>query len=793
VGIDLARISRKFGFLLIVMLGWLSLGLLARAALAAPGATTWYVNAATGNDANNCISPATACLTVGQAVSRAVDGDTIQVAAGTYIESLDISLAITIQGAGASNTFLDGNHTQRVLQATGIAQITLADLTIRNGSTSDLGGGGINNGGVLSLQSVTVMNNSSNQYGGGIFNSGDLTLHNSQVISNTSAAGGGGVMIWSNGVMTVTKSLIADNASSQGGGIFSLNTLYIEDSTLSGNSVDQFGGGLMVADGVSTLMNVTVSENQADSYGAGVLNNIGVLFLTNVTISGNSAPTYTGLANIGAGAEATVLNSTIAANLVIGGGTRYGGVVNSDAVISIKNTIVANNGGRNCLASGTWTSLGNNMGSDNYCAFTQSGDVMNIDPLLGSLGNYGGGTQVHALLPGSPAIDHGNNSGCPATDQRGVARPVDGDNDGAATCDLGAFEARNQLTISGVSVTEGNSGATDAVFTVTLSPTSTQAVSVDYATADGTAAAGSDYTAASNTLNFAPGQATRTITISILGDTDDEPDENFLVNLSNAVNADILIGQGNGAIIDDDGLSALSIHDVSVNEGDTGSSTATFTVSLSPAAAQTVTVNYATSNGSAQSGSDYTTASGLLTFQPGQTSQTFDVAILGDNIDEVNEENFAVTLSNPANANLTDGAGNGTIVDDDIAQVSVNNPPATLEGNSGSSELIFTVVLTRPAAFPVSVDYMTSSGSGGNFATPGVDYLDVSGTLTFAPGETSREAPVTIYGDLDYEEDEVFSFTISNASPISIYGAAALGNISNDDETRIYLPIVMRR
>jgi hypothetical protein len=523
-----------------------------------------------------------------------------------------------------------------------------------------------------------------------------------------------------------------------------------------------------------------------------VVNSIGTLLLTNVTISGNSSPNYTGLANLEPGTQTTIINSTIANNQVIGSGTRYGGIVNINAAITIKNTIVANNGGRNCQAGATWTSLGHNMSNDNFCSFTQPGDVMNINPVLSPLGDFGGSTQTHALLPGSPAIDHGDNNGCPAADQRGVARPVDGDNDGTATCDMGAFEARNQLTINNVTVTEGNSGTTNAIFTVTLSPTSTQTISVDYATANGTATSGSDYTAASSTLNFAPGQSTRTVTVSVLGDTNDEPDENFLVNLSNAVNADIITGQGTGTIIDDDGLSALSIDDVSVNEGDSGSRTATFTVSLSPAASQTVTVNYATSNGSAQSGSDYTNASGALTFNPGQTSRTINITVLGDIVDEGSQENFTVTLSNPTNAALADATGSGTILDDDIAQVSVSNDPAAPEGNSGTSLIVFTVTLTRPAAFSVSVDYATSSGSGSGFATPGVDYIDVSGTLVFAPGETSKQVQVTIFGDTYYEEDEVFSFTLSNASPISIFGGSSLGQILNDDAAVVYLPLTLR-
>ena len=129
-------------------------------------------------------------------------------------------------------------------------------------------------------------------------------------------------------------------------------------------------------------------------------------------------------------------------------------------------------------------------------------------------------------------------------------------------------------------MTEGDSGTQNATFTVTLAPASGQSVSVDYATADGTATAPADYAATSGTLTFSPGQTTQTVTVPVVGDTLDELDETFTLNLSNASNAAILDSNGLGTILDNDPSPALSINDATVTEPDTGTVTASFTVSL---------------------------------------------------------------------------------------------------------------------------------------------------------------------------------------------------------------------
>jgi hypothetical protein len=175
--------------------------------------------------------------------------------------------------------------------------------------------------------------------------------------------------------------------------------------------------------------------------------------MTNVTVSGNTATYGGGIDNSGT-LTLTVLNSTITDNTVSPGSAGPGGVQNY-AYVTFKNSILAYNQNVNCWNGvphgGVLTSGGYNLDNGDSCGFSATGDINNTDPLLGPLANNGGpragaGSEgvmlTHALLENSPAIDTGTNAGCPSTDQRGVVRPVDGDEDGTATCDIGAYEYR---------------------------------------------------------------------------------------------------------------------------------------------------------------------------------------------------------------------------------------------------------------------------------------------------------------------------------------------------------------
>jgi hypothetical protein len=226
-------------------------------------------------------------------------------------------------------------------------------------------------------------------------------------------------------------------------------------------------------------------------------------------------------------------------------------------------------------------------------------------------------------------------------------------------------------------------------------------------------------------------------------------------------------------------MPSLSIADVSVQEGNAGTRLMTFTVILSAAAAGPVTVAYSTADGTATSGSDYVAASGNLTFAAGETSKTLQVTVNADTAAEGNEA-FTVRLANAAGATIADGSATGTLTNDDAAAtlpaLSVGDV-SLREGDSGTAELMFIVTLDRAATGPVTVSYATANGT----ATAGADYAALTGTLTFAAGETSKMVHVAVNGDIAVEANETFSLTLSGATGATIADATAVGQITDDD------------
>jgi hypothetical protein len=335
------------------------------------------------------------------------------------------------------------------------------------------------------------------------------------------------------------------------------------------------------------------------------------------------------------------------------------------------------------------------------------------------------------------------------------------------------------ITINSDYLTEGNSGTQAATLTVTLSAPSDQPVTVQYATADGTATAGSDYQAASGTLTFAPGETVKTFSVAVLGDTLVEPDEFFRVFLSFPSGANIAYGEGGVTIFNDDVAPPpeVRIRDVSVTEGNSGTRNAVFTLSLSNPSSQSVTVNYATADGSATAGSDYQAASGTLTIPAGQTTGTITVPVMGDRLPEPNET-FVVNLSNPTSATIGDGQGVGTIVDDE-PRLSINDVTKA-EGKRGKTTL-FTFTVTLSAAYdqPVTVSYQTADGT----ATVGDgDYVARAGTLTFARGETTKTITIEVKGDSKREADETFYLDLSGLSGNALLTRKrGTGTVLNDD------------
>src|SRR5216117_392831 len=333
----------------------------------------------------------------------------------------------------------------------------------------------------------------------------------------------------------------------------------------------------------------------------------------------------------------------------------------------------------------------------------------------------------------------------------------------------------------------GNSGTTNAVFTVSLSNPSSQTSSVNYATANITATlADNDYQSASGTLTFAPGQTTQTITVLVNGDTKFEPNEFFRLILSNATNSFIADSQAIGTIVNDDLQPSISINDVTVTEGNSGTVSAVFTVSLGTLSSQTITVNYATADATATlADNDYQSTSGTLTFTPGQATQTITVLVNGDTKFEPNET-FQVNLSNPTNGTISDSQSIGTILNDDSApSISIEDVSVT-EGNSGTTPVVSTVNLTVASARTLTLRWATADGTA---TVADNDYVATNGTLTFAPGVTSLTITNFVNGDTVNEPDEtflvrlstLFSFNGSTGDETTFQpdGQSANANVSN--------------
>ena len=343
---------------------------------------------------------------------------------------LDILSTLTIQGAGADKTFIDGMDQDRVFHVVFdrstriLSDATINAVTIRNGNANTAFG--------------------SDNMGGGIRSEAVLRLNDCNVDRNFSYAGGGGVFAShfgypALGYLEINRCNITHNIDSGFGGGVSANDvrLVIRDSVISGNkataiSGSVFGGGLHYADSnfltplVSQVSNTTIMNNSALSQGGGVYVMYGQLGINNSTISGNLAYGQGGGVFVASSADITLNNMTISNNQAQFGGGLFLSSPLAKAQVS-DSIIAANPQGKNCVSHGALNLSGQNLDSDRSCGASLNG----LDPLLGALADNGGPGQTHTLLAGSPARD--TSALCPLTDQRSYTRP-------AQACDLGAVE-----------------------------------------------------------------------------------------------------------------------------------------------------------------------------------------------------------------------------------------------------------------------------------------------------------------------------------------------------------------
>lgn len=397
----------------------------------------WLANKASAASLEVCPSGC-AYATIQSAVDNAMSFDVINVSAGTYPENVVISKSLTIHGADASSTIVDGTDSESVFIIEESVAVTLTNMTITNGNAinslpTSWGGGIYVERGDVTLDRVIVSNNFAS-IGGGISTSGGkLTILNSQIMNNIAGgltmASGGGIDVSNFSApaqLVIVNSTIVNNiaateseGTATGGGIASsASSFLIENSTISGNSSSSgvssgsAGGIFIYGSGGS------ISETQV---------------IQNSTISGNSAVFAGGGIYVTNSAEVTLTNSTIVSNTA----TYFAGGIAAfnNSNVNLSNMLIALNSPSDCDALGDFIhSQDHNLDSDDSCGLTEANDLPATLPLISALQDNGGSTETHALLENSPAINAGSNASCPSLDQRGIIRPQ------GFVCDIGAYE-----------------------------------------------------------------------------------------------------------------------------------------------------------------------------------------------------------------------------------------------------------------------------------------------------------------------------------------------------------------
>ncbi len=604
--------------------------------------------------------------------------------------------------------------------------------------------GGINNRGTLTVSDSTFSGNNATN-GGAILNDGTVSVSNSTFSGNSARSGGG---IYNSGTLTIDHSTLRRNVSRNGGGIYNSGLLTISNSSFFGNtartSENSARGGGISSSGTLFVSNSTFSRNTAGGDLYDISSQGGAIFLggsstggtatiINSTLSANRVRGSGGALAIDSGYEATVQNSTITDNSATGYSfPSSAGGISVDGTLRISNSIVALNPAAtvpdiaaNPVVSEGHNLIGNGDGVSGWVASDLVGTAANpIDPKLGALQDRGGYTLIQPLLAGSPALDAGDNTDAPATDQQGQPRIQDG------TIDIGAVEGAAQefFQFHEATTSVGEDGGT-VTLTVQRSGLLTGTATVAFSTSPSSAFADQDYTATEGMLTFLDGETSKTLSIPIRDDDRIEGSESFRIVLSNPTGGAILGPQAtiNISIIDDDGGGIIEIEPARVlkREG----SSVVFTVTRRNGYAP-LSVHVAT-DGTAAAGSDYTATVGDLTFAASETSKTITVALVSDAVLHEDPETFTVTLSNPTGgATLGTSQANVTIIDDHVLVANRNDsgPGSLRQAILDANSLVGDDTITFSPGVQGTIDLVTALpdlSSNIVLQGPGADMLTV--------------------------------------------------------------------
>jgi len=350
-----------------------------------------------------------------------------------------------------------------------------------DGDFAQANGGGLHVRGRAEVFGGAISRNRTGDRGGGIYNfsQGRLTLTDVEVRGNEAGIDGEGEGggIWSSATLTLNRALVADNiGEGDGGGLLNLGVGTVTGSTFSGNSAAN-GGGLAVQVGFSaqqvgqiTVSTSTFNDNVAAGDGGGItIGDRATATITLCTVSGNSAASGAGIAEVGA-VRTEVAHCTVYGNKG-GSGSQLASITRRR--LRVGYSLIGKTPDIGSACAGELASLGYNLEPDGSCGFDGNGDMVRADAGVLPLADNGGPTWTHALAAGSEAIDRGHPNRCLAADQRGAPRPVDGDGDGTALCDIGAFEYGSSVDTSTATLTPPPPTATQTMELPTLTPTAT--------------------------------------------------------------------------------------------------------------------------------------------------------------------------------------------------------------------------------------------------------------------------------------------------------------------------------
>ncbi|WP_071189162.1 Calx-beta domain-containing protein [Trichormus sp. NMC-1] len=330
--------------------------------------------------------------------------------------------------------------------------------------------------------------------------------------------------------------------------------------------------------------------------------------------------------------------------------------------------------------------------------------------------------------------------------------------------------------------TQANESGVPGIFQLNRTGSTTKSLNINYSLS-GTATNGTDYALLNGTATFAIGSSTAIVFVNPTEDIFFEGNETAILSLLTGTG--YTVGASNSStitIVDNESQPQISINDVTLTEGNSGTKTANFAVTLSNASTQTITVAYQTGNISATAGSDYVAKTGTITFNSGETSKTVSVVINGDTISE-SDETFKVTLKTPVNATIADGEGIGTIINDEVPTLTVNNL-TVVEGLDNNAIVTFT--LSSLLSQSVSVNYSTTAGT----AAANSDYTAVSGTLTIPANTLTGTVSIPIVNNTTNEVNETFNLVLSNPVGVALNNTITVITITDtlSSGTTVTLP-----